>query len=120
MKRTATLTAGVALAILGACNTADGVKKDADQAAEKTAEAARSTSEAVSGGVMTSQIKAALMADSRVDASGINVDTNEDSKTVTLNGTVRSESEKKIADSIATAKATDYRVTNNLDIKAKP
>jgi osmotically-inducible protein OsmY len=120
MKRTATLIPAIALTLLAACNTADGVKKDADQAAEKTAEAARSTSDAVAGGVMTSEIKAALMADSRVDASGINVDTDEDKKTVTLNGTVRSETEKQLADSIASAKATDYRVTNKLEIKPKP
>jgi osmotically-inducible protein OsmY len=117
MRRTAILGATIAISMLAACNTADGVKKDADVAADKTAEAASATSDAAVGGVMTGQIKAALMADSRVDAGGINVDTDESRKLVTLNGSVRTDAEKQIAGDIATAKATDYKVTNNLEIK---
>lgn len=124
MRRTfstsSSISAIVALTLITACNTANGVKKDANAAAESTAEAAKSTSEAVAGGVMTGQIKAALMADSRVDASSINVETNEDQKQVTLLGSVRSENEKQLAGSIAAAKATDYRITNKLDVKPKP
>ena len=105
------------LAFAAACNTAEGVKKDADVAAEKTAEAAATTGNAMGGAMETGQIKTALMADSRVDASDINVDTNEDKKTVTLKGTVKTEAQKVIAGEIAKAKAASYLIMNELTIK---
>lgn len=117
MKLFAMLGASAMLVMSAACNTADGVKKDADVAAEKTAEAAATTGDAVSGAAETSQVKTALMADARVDAGDINVDTDEEKKTVTLKGTVKTEAEKKIAEEIAIAKAVGYTVTNNLTIK---
>ncbi len=106
------------LALITGCgNTADGVKKDADIAAEKTAEAAASTGAAMGGAMETGQIKSAIMADTRVDAGDINVDTDEDKKTVTLRGTVKTEAERVLAGEIAVSKATGYAVTNNLTVK---
>lgn len=106
------------LAMTAACgNTADGVKKDADNAAEKSAEAAAATGAAVGGAMETGQVKSAIMADSRVDASDINVDTDEDKKIVTLKGTVKTEAERVIAGEIAVAKATGYTVKNDLTVK---
>ncbi|MBL0939264.1 MAG: BON domain-containing protein [Gemmatimonadaceae bacterium] len=117
MKLIAIVGASAMLLMSTACNMADGAKKDAEIAAEKTADAAAATGDAVSGAAETSQVKTALLADSRVDAGDINVDTNEELKTVTLRGTVKTEAERKIAEEIAVAKAVGYTVTNNLTIK---
>lgn len=129
MKAIDILGVAAMLALATACgNTAEGVKKDADKAAEataeaadvageKTAEAAAATGAAVGGALETGQVKTALMADKRVDASDINVDTDEGSKVVTLKGTVKTAAEKTIAGEIAAAKATGYTVVNNLTIK---
>jgi osmotically-inducible protein OsmY len=118
MKAFRTMTVLAVFAILGACkNTADGVKQDADIAADKSAEAAAKTGDAVAGAAETGQVKAAIMADTRVDAGDINVDTDEAKKTVTLRGTVKTEAERVIAGDIAIAKATGYTVINNLTVK---
>ena len=50
-------------------------------------------------------------------ATDVNVDTNKDTKTVTLNGSVRSEMQKSRAEAIAKDKAPGYTVVNNLIIK---
>jgi osmotically-inducible protein OsmY len=62
-------------------------------------------------------VKTALLADTRLGATDINVDTNEETKTVTLNGSVKTEAEKQLAGEVATSKATGYRIVNNLAIK---
>jgi hyperosmotically inducible periplasmic protein len=118
MKAITTLGAVLVFALTTACgNTAEGVKKDADNAAEKTSEAAAATGDAVGGALQTGEVKTAIMADKRVDASDINVDTNEEKKTITLKGTVKADSEKVIAAEIAAAKATGYSIVNELTIK---
>lgn len=105
-------------AMATACgNTADGAKQDANNMADQSAEAAASTGNAMSGAMETGQIKTALLADTRLNATDINVDTDEDKKTVTLRGTVPSDSEKTIAAEIAMSKATGYTVMNDLTIK---
>lgn len=113
--------AGVAAVFaLTACgNTADGAKKDADSLAANTAQATAATGSAVAGALETAQVKSWLTADIRVDASDINVETNEPSKTVTLLGTVPADSQKTIAEQITKDKATGYTVVNNLTIKRK-
>ena len=118
MKAFRTMAVFAAVALLGACgNTADGAKKDAELAADKSAEAAAKTGDAVAGAAETGQVKAAIMADTRVDAGDINVDTDETKKTVTLRGTVKTDAERTIAGEIAIAKATGYTVINNLTVK---
>ena len=117
MKASNSVMALAFVALIAACNTSEGVKKDADIAAEKTAEAASETGEKMSGAMQTTEIKAAIMADTRVSAGDINVDTNQESKTVTLNGTVKTEAERVLAGEIATSKATGYSIVNNLTIK---
>lgn len=117
MKLIAIAGASAMLLLSTACNTSEGAKKDAEIAAEKTAAAAAATGDAVSGAVETGQVKTALLADSRIDAGDINVDTNEEAKTVTLRGTVKTEAERRIAEEIAVAKAVGYSVTNNLTVK---
>ena len=96
----------VAAALSGACaNTVRGVKQDTEKVAEKTAAATN-----------TVDVKSALIADGRVDASGINVDTNSSTKTVVLKGTVPSAEQKATAEAIANDKAEGYRIVNQLTV----
>lgn len=118
MKFGQTISVLVLSTFFAACgNTADGVKADAEVAAEKTAEAVDATGEAVGGALQTGEIKSAIMADDRVDSSDINVDTDEASKTVTLRGSVGTEAQKTWAGEIATSKAPGYTITNNLVVR---
>jgi osmotically-inducible protein OsmY len=131
MNRFNTFAVASILTLATACsNTAKGVEKDAENAGEKTAEMTEKAADATSsaagsagasmGAAMeTADVKTALMADTRIDAGDINVDTNKDTKTVTLNGTVVSEAQKKLAEEVAVAKAPEYKVVNNLTIKPK-
>ena len=78
----------VVAALSGACaNTVRGVKQDTEKVAEKTSAASN-----------TVDVKSALIADGRVDASGINVDTSAQTKTVVLKGTVPSADQKAAAE----------------------
>lgn len=131
MRKMSMMAAMVAVALVSACgNTADGVEKDAENAAEATAEAAENVAEktseaaaeagaAVDAAKQATDVKAALLADTRVDATGIDVDGNEDTKTVILNGTVPTEAMKTLAGEIAAAKAAGYKVDNKLTIRAQ-
>jgi hyperosmotically inducible protein len=130
---------------LAACDdTAQGVKKDAQDNAAATKgaepeakEAARDVKDAAAGAVekgkdgleaatpavlaakQTADVKAALMADPTIDATAIDVDTNGDTKTVTLRGTVPTAAAKSAAEAIAKAKAEGYAVVNSLTVAAK-
>lgn len=96
----------VAAALTGACaNTVRGVKQDTEKVAEKTVAATN-----------TVDVKSALIADGRVDASGINVDTNSSTKTVVLKGTVPSAEQKTTAEAIAQDNAEGYRIVNQLTV----
>lgn len=96
----------VVAALSGACaNTVRGVKQDTEKVAEKTAAASN-----------TVDVKSALIADGRVDASGINVDTSSETKTVVLKGTVPSAEQKATAEAIARDKAEGYKIINNLTV----
>ena len=131
MKAYQTMGAAALLALMTACgNTANGAKKDAENAADKTAEAAAvagdktadaasATGNAMAGAAETGQIKTLLLADTRLDAGDINVDTDEGKKTVTLKGTVPSAEHRKIAEDITKINAKGYTVVNTLTIKPK-
>jgi len=94
---------------IGACaNTVQGVKQDTERAAEKTAAAAE-----------TVDVKSALIADGRVDASSINVDTSASTKTVVLKGSVPTAEQKSIAETIAREQAKGYTITNQLTVVPK-
>ena len=98
----------VAAALSGACaNTVRGVKQDTEKVAEKTA-----------GATNTVDVKSALIADGRVDASNINVDTNTSTKTVVLKGTVPTAQQKTTAEEIAKDKAEGYSIVNQLSVAA--
>jgi osmotically-inducible protein OsmY len=104
-------TIAVALAIVAstACgNTMRGIKADTETAVEKTA-----------AGVETMDVKAALIADGRVDAANINVDTSASTKTVVLKGSVPTAEQRTTAEAIARDQAKGYTITNNLTVAPK-
>ena len=101
----------------GTERAAEAVKDASANAAESTKEAAKSLGAKVDAAQQTLDVKTALMADRTVDASGINVDTNADAKTVTLKGHVKTSAEKARAEEIARAKASGYRVVNSLVVR---
>ena len=92
----------------GACaNTVKGAKQDTEKVVEKTAAATQ-----------TVDVKSALIADGRVDASNINVDTSASTKTVVLKGSVPTQQQKTTAEAIARDKAEGYTITNQLSVAA--
>ena len=112
-------------------NTAAGLKRDteqnsqkaaveaskaADKASAATADAAQRAAEAAQAGTQTMTVKTALLADKRVAAKGINVDTDSATRTVTLKGSVPSEEQKAIAEQIASQHSSGYRVRNELTV----
>lgn len=122
------LSAALLALTIGCGKTADGMKEDTARNADATANAANRTGsavgdaadrtgDAVSGAAETAAVKAALIADERIGALGINVDTDDGAKTVTLKGTVTTAEQKRIAGEIAAAKATGYRIINNLTLR---
>jgi osmotically-inducible protein OsmY len=88
----------------------------AKDAATATGDAVMQGGRAADAAVETMDVKMALTADSRVDASAINVDTDHVTKTVTLNGHVPTATQKSLAEDIAKAKATGYSVKNMLTV----
>jgi osmotically-inducible protein OsmY len=97
------------LAVSAACShTMRGVERDTENATEKAA-----------AGVETMDVKAALIADGRVDAANINVDTVASTKTVVLKGSVPSAEQKATAESIAREQAKGYTITNQLVVAQK-
>ena len=68
---------------------------------------------AADAAVETMDVKAALMADSRVDAGNINVDTDHTTKTVVLKGRVPTAAQKTLAEQIASEKAVGTACRTN-------
>jgi osmotically-inducible protein OsmY len=89
-------------------NTMRGIQTDAENATENTA-----------AGVETMDVKAALIADGRVDAANINVDTIASTKTVVLKGSVPTADQRTVAEQIARDQAKGYQITNNLTVVPK-
>ena len=108
---------------------ADAKAKAREEAAEAKAEgreaaddAKRTAGEAgakIDAATETIDVKTALMADSTVDASDINVDTFHETKTVVLKGSVPTAAQKGEAARIAAREATGYKVDNQLVVKPK-
>jgi osmotically-inducible protein OsmY len=141
--------AAFAIAGTAACqNTARGLKQDAQQTEERTRDdraaarekvrdlgndaanaanrgaaaaqqAGEELAERASAAWETVDVKGALMADSSVDATRIDVNTDYRTKTVTLNGYVPTDNERMKAESIARAKAAGYNVVNNLQVRPR-
>ena len=74
MKGIPLLVLASTIGLATACgNTADGAKEDTKNAAESTSEAASSVGASMNAAAETADVKMALMADSTVDASDVNV-----------------------------------------------
>jgi osmotically-inducible protein OsmY len=133
MKWVSVWTGVVAIAVLVAgCGgqadrTASEVARGGGSMAGQASDAVRDAGSAVGDAILnggraadaaveTLDVKTALMADSRIDAGGINVDTDHVAKTVTLNGHVPNVAQKTFAEEIAVKKAVGYRVENKLTI----
>ena len=115
----------LALWPLACSNTVEGLKKDAkenkveertEKAVEKVTEAAREAGHEIRVHTLAIAIKAALVADRKVEAGGISVDADEQTRTVTLKGTVPSEAQRTAAEATARRKAKGYRVRNLLTV----
>lgn len=130
MNRINTLAPATVVAVAAACsNTAKGVGQDAENAGDKATEMARTASDStasaaaagssIGAAMETADVKTALIANTRVDAGDINVDTNKETKTVTLNGTTKTEAQKKLAGEVAASKAPGHAIVNNLTIEPK-
>ena len=111
------LALATALGLVAACSpeqrpeAAD--RPPADAAAKPT------VGERASAATETADVKLAISMDKTVDASDINVDTNADTKVVTLKGSVASAEQRARAEAIAVREATGYRVVNDLVVKRK-
>jgi hyperosmotically inducible protein len=99
---------------------AGAVADSAERAADKAGDAAGEAGDAIHGAKQTFDVKAALTADTSIDASHIDVDTNGDTRTVTLKGTVPTAAQKAEAERIARDKAEGYTVVNQLTVAVKP
>lgn len=91
--------------VTGCGNTMRGAKQDTARVAEK-----------VAGAAETVDVKSALIADDRVDTANINVDTNTDTNTVVLKGTVPTAAQRSLAEQIAREHAKGYRIVNQLTV----
>jgi hyperosmotically inducible periplasmic protein len=106
------------VAVVAACgNTADGVKQDTENAADKVGDVAADAGNSMAAATETADIKTAMMTDAIVSAMSIDVDTNKETKIVTLTGTVETAAQRDRAEAIAKEKAPGYAVTNNIAIK---
>jgi osmotically-inducible protein OsmY len=126
-----TLVAVTAIFATSCRNTAEGLRRDAeengrkaavkagdaaDKASEATAAATKKAAEAAEAAAQTVDVKTALLADKRVTAKGIDVDTDRVTKTVILKGHVPTEDQKAIAQQIAAEHSSGYSVRNELTI----
>ena len=96
---------------------AEATREGAARAGEAMREGTREAADAGDAAQQTAQIKTALMADSTIDSTTIDVDTNGDTKTVALKGHVRTAAEKTRAAQIAAQKAPGYRIVNSLEVR---
>jgi osmotically-inducible protein OsmY len=96
-------------------DAADAARSGADKAGE----AAGQAGDAIDAAKQTFDVKAALTADTTIDASHIDVDTNHDTRTVTLKGTVPTAAQKAEAERIARDKAEGYTISNQLTVAAQ-
>jgi hyperosmotically inducible periplasmic protein len=88
-----------------------------DRVAQESKDATRSVGATLDAAAQTMQIKTALIDADNLDAGSIDVDTNGDTKTVTLKGHVPTAAQKTAAERIAKEKAPDYRVVNNIEVR---
>jgi len=88
-----------------------------DKARAKVTEAGREIASETKAAVILANVKQALIRDKAVDASHINVDVDDDARTVILRGSVPNAAQKTHAETIARAHANDYQVQNKLALR---
>lgn len=143
------LVSAVSIGFLSACeNTAQGLKEDAAAAEVRTrderakaaetvrelgseaaraagkvaavaAEAGESLAERAGGVKEAVDVKTALMADPKVDATRIDVDADQTSRTLTLKGYASTAGERSAAEAIARKQAPGYKIVNQITIQAR-
>lgn len=102
---------------LEAAKGSDAAQKAAEAGAAATAAAAgltRTAATAVAGGALTAAVKTALMADRTIDASNVDVDTDEARRVVSLKGRVPTAAQRTAAVALARAKAPGYEISDQL------
>ena len=92
------------------------VKDGAKEVAVAVKDGAKEVASDVGAGKQTVDIKAALMAAKGIDASHIDVDTDANTRTVTLKGTVPTASQRTAAAELARGKAQGYTIRNLLTV----
>ena len=102
----AALALSLVVGVAACSNTARGVVQDT-----------KDNTSAVRGGIETVDVKSAIIADKTIDSGAIDVDTNQDAKTVVLRGTVPTEAQKQKAEEIARKNATGYKIDNRLVVR---
>ena len=99
-------------------DAADDAGDAMDRAGDRASSAIERAGDAAKGAVETADIKAALAADDLVEANDLNVDTNGETKVVTLKGTVPSAAARARAEAIAKREAEGYRIDNQIVVRA--
>lgn len=107
--------AALAVVTIG-CEGAGRAREEAGEQAERAGEKAEEAGDVLGAAKQTLDVKAALMADEDIDASNIDVDTDHETRTVTLRGSVPTAAQKEEAERIARDKAEGYTVTNLLTV----
>jgi predicted small secreted protein len=92
------------------------IGQEAKEVAGAIKDGAKEVASDVGAGKQTVDIKAALMAAKGIDASHIDVDTDANTRTVTLKGTVPTASQRTAAAELARDKAQGYRIRNLLTV----
>ena len=111
-------------------DTAHEIGEKAEEVGGKVAEGAKAVGEEIKEGAkevgsevgaqkQTVDVKAALMVDQSIDSSHIDVNTDADTRTVTLEGTVPTAAQKAAAEKVARDKAEGYKVRNLLTVVKK-
>ena len=95
----------------------NAAERAGDRIANETRQATRTVGGTLDAAAQTMQIKTALIDADDLNAGGIDVDTNGDTKTVTLKGHVQTPAQKAAAERIAKEKAPQYRIVNNLEVR---
>jgi osmotically-inducible protein OsmY len=95
----------------------NAAERTGDRIANETKDATRSVGATLDAAAQTMKIKTALIDADDLDAGDIDVDTNADTKTVTLKGHVPTAAQKASAERLAKANAPEYRIVNNLEVR---
>jgi hyperosmotically inducible periplasmic protein len=128
MKIYTLLATCVAISVVGCSSEArdqyTNAGNDVGNAAADTTEAivtdAQKTKFAADNALKTSSVKSSMQAAEGLDTSNLNVDSDTENKTITLNGTVPDAAQLKQADQIANGIAgKEFRVVNNLKVAPK-